>query len=350
MAVQKASPIRTLKPGEILFNDGDTANSLYIIQKGQIRLYKPKGKGFIEIAVLRSGEVIGEMAYFDDDGSGGKRSCAASALFPTDIIEIPFTAFAKKMESLNPWFKTIINTLATRLRKTNARVKELETNSGSSGYGKQVGYEFIKLFEVCKVLGTLFLVFKSHADADKTGYKLHRKVLDLYAFEIYTIQEAKLATVVEILKELNLVTLSPDADGNEDMVMTLKSLEAIRTLFIFFNTERHKKEEAKVKFPPQSLKLMEGIANKNSFDPRIKTGTVINLQEVFDYFAERNIKVDLDDLGPAQKLGICGEAILNESTGLELEVMGAQFLKMRPIILFKSMIDKLNEEKNTTSY
>ena len=96
MAVKKASPIKRLKPGEVLFDDGDAAQSLYIIQKGQIRLYKPKGKGFIEIAVLRSGEVIGEMAYFDDDGSGGKRSCSASALFPTDIIEIPFVAFAKK--------------------------------------------------------------------------------------------------------------------------------------------------------------------------------------------------------------------------------------------------------------
>jgi CRP-like cAMP-binding protein len=64
------SGLRRMKPSEVLFNDGEKANSLYIIQKGQLRLYKPKGKGFVEIAVLRAGEVIGEMAYFDDDGGG----------------------------------------------------------------------------------------------------------------------------------------------------------------------------------------------------------------------------------------------------------------------------------------
>ena len=77
---QTKSGIRQLKAGEALFHDGDVADSLFIIQKGQLRLFKPKGKGFIELAVLRSGEVIGEMAYFDDDGSGKKRSCSAAAI------------------------------------------------------------------------------------------------------------------------------------------------------------------------------------------------------------------------------------------------------------------------------
>ena len=44
------SGMRLLQPSEVLFNDGDPANSLFIIQKGQLRLYKPKGRGFIEIA------------------------------------------------------------------------------------------------------------------------------------------------------------------------------------------------------------------------------------------------------------------------------------------------------------
>ena len=126
-AQQKKSGIRTFKPGEVLFNENDPATSLYIIQKGQIRLFRPKGRGFVDLAILRSGEVIGEMAYFDEKSR--RRSCSASAIVTTEVIEISFVAFAKTMEGLNPWFKTIINTLANRLRKTNERVKELETNS-----------------------------------------------------------------------------------------------------------------------------------------------------------------------------------------------------------------------------
>ena len=172
------SGLRRLKPSEILFNDGEKANSLYIIQNGQLRLFKPKGKGFIEIAVLRVGEVIGEMAYFDDDG-GGKRSCSAMAMVSSEVIEISFTAFSKTMAGLNPWFKTIINTLANRLRATNARVKELESNSTSVNYGtgKHSGYEFLKPNDVIKTLGTFFLVFKSHGEKHAEGIAVHRKSL-----------------------------------------------------------------------------------------------------------------------------------------------------------------------------
>ena len=74
---QGRSGLRQLKTGEVLFEDGEVADSLFIIQKGQLRLYKPKGKGFVEIAVLRAGEVLGEMAFFDEDGSGRKRSASA---------------------------------------------------------------------------------------------------------------------------------------------------------------------------------------------------------------------------------------------------------------------------------
>jgi CRP/FNR family cyclic AMP-dependent transcriptional regulator len=62
-AKEKAgSGLRQLKPGEILFNDGEKAKLTFHHQKGQLRLFQPKGKGFIEIATLRAGEVIGEMA------------------------------------------------------------------------------------------------------------------------------------------------------------------------------------------------------------------------------------------------------------------------------------------------
>ncbi len=59
VAAQKKSGIKTLHAGEILFNEGDLATSMYIIQKGQLRLFRPKGKGFIELRIAgwRSGSV-----------------------------------------------------------------------------------------------------------------------------------------------------------------------------------------------------------------------------------------------------------------------------------------------------
>ena len=88
---KKKSGLRTYRAGEQMFAENENAESLFIIQKGQIRLYRPKGKGYIDLAVLRAGEVIGEMAYFDEDSS--RRSCSAEAIVPTEVIEISFDAF-----------------------------------------------------------------------------------------------------------------------------------------------------------------------------------------------------------------------------------------------------------------
>ena len=93
--VAKKSGMRTFKAGEVIFNQSDPADSLFIIQKGQIRLYIPKGRGFVDLAILRSGEVIGEMGYFDEKAK--RRSCSAAAIVSTEVIEISYNAFGKTM-------------------------------------------------------------------------------------------------------------------------------------------------------------------------------------------------------------------------------------------------------------
>ena len=42
----KKSGIKVMEPGQVLFNENDYADSLFIIQKGQLRLYRPKGRGY----------------------------------------------------------------------------------------------------------------------------------------------------------------------------------------------------------------------------------------------------------------------------------------------------------------
>ena len=158
-AQQKKSGVKVFKPGDVLFNENDPANSLFIIQSGQIRLFRPKGRGYVDIAILRSGEVIGEMAYFDEKSR--RRSCSASAIVTTEAVEISFTVLAKALEKLNPWFKTIVVTLANRLRKTNEKVKELESNSVGFGAGGKVSdYVFFHTTDVMRILSTFYLVIK----------------------------------------------------------------------------------------------------------------------------------------------------------------------------------------------
>lgn len=350
------SGLRSLKPGEAIFNDGDPADSLFIIQKGQIRLFKPKGKGFVELAVLRAGEVIGEMAYFDEDGSGRKRSCSAAALTNVEVIEISFVAFAKTMQSLNPWFKTIINTLATRLRRTNFRVKELEDNQASS-YGLKPGsYEFIKPFEVTRILGTLFLIFKAHGEAKFQALTVSRKVLTLYTADMYQIMEAKLESIMNILVDFGWMEIREDEDKLPNLIL-LKNVEIVRQLFLTFNAERHLPDDkkmlvterfaravARILEDAQSTPLIEIPNLKVDPDDPPKYTMYFDLTATIEHFQTKKIPFNIDHLKDGASLQVFGEAArLEEKTVIEIDLPKLQ--KLSPIIRFMNAVRALNDEK-----
>lgn len=340
------SGLRRLKPGEILFNDGEKANSLFIIQKGQLRLFKPKGKGFIEIAVLRAGEVIGEMAYFDDDG-GGKRSCSASAMISSEVIEISFSAFAKTMSGLNPWFKTIINTLANRLRQTNTRVKELESNSATVNYstGKHSGYEFFKTNDVLKLLGTLFLVFRSHGEERDGGVALHRKTLDLYAKEIYNLIESKMDEMIIVLESIGLLTTENDKDGLPK-VLVLKNGDAIRSLFIFYNTEKYLTDDKKLEISPKCQMFLEKIHARAKSDPNNEQRLIlVKIDDILEKFESDKLGVTVDTLAEAREQSLVGEVIVGAGKELSVETDFQRLNKVLPNIKFKNRIAEANQNK-----
>jgi CRP/FNR family cyclic AMP-dependent transcriptional regulator len=358
---QSKSGIRTLKPAEILFNDGDSADSLFIIQKGQIRLFKPKGKGFIELAVLRSGEVIGEMAYFDEDGSGKKRSCSASAITPVEIIEISFVAFGKTMQSLNPWFKTIINTLVSRLRKTNLRIKELEDNAASVSYSsKQVSYEFMKPLEVMRILGTIFLVFKAHGELKQQAFIVTRKTLSLYTQEMYQIMEVKLESIINLLVELGWMEIKED-ENHFPNILLLKNMEMVRQIFIYYNSERHLPDDKKMRVGDKCEMLLAKMIEKAPSLPLIdipnlrviddvppKFTKYYNISPLLSEFKIKGVSITPDHLDDAKNIGIFGEIVMKDGHVL-VETDFPKLQKLYPITRFMNAIKKVNLEKDPAS-
>jgi CRP/FNR family transcriptional regulator, cyclic AMP receptor protein len=360
-ANQVKSGIRHLKPGEVIFNDRDHADSLFIIQKGQIRLYKPKGKGFVEIAVLRAGEVIGEMAYFDDDGSGRKRSCSAAAITPVEIIEISFAAFGKTMQSLNPWFKTIINTLVTRLRKANIRIKELEDNSATISYGnKQGGYEFMKPLEVTRILGTIFLVYKAHGQVQNQAIVVSRKTLNSYLHDLYQVMESKVDSILKILVDLGWMEIKEDA-SQLTQNLCLKNLENVRQIFTHYNTEKHLPDEKKIHVGDKCEmliskmlehdfeKLISDIPNlKTTGDAGAKFTKYYDVTPILIELKSKNINIGPDHTGDGKNIGLFGELIMKDNTTF-LETDFSKVQKFYPVIRFVNAIRRSNEEKSHPS-
>jgi CRP/FNR family cyclic AMP-dependent transcriptional regulator len=107
-----------LRSGEVLFKEGDVGDEMYLIRSGKIRIVKDLEGTKKTLAVIGEGEFFGEMALLD------KRPRSAAAIAETDakLIIVDRNAFLSSVNK-NPFIKYIIETLTTRLRKTNNMLK-----------------------------------------------------------------------------------------------------------------------------------------------------------------------------------------------------------------------------------
>lgn len=343
------SGIRQLKPGEILFNEGDVANSLYIVQKGQLRLYLKKGKGFVDIAVLHPGEVLGEMAYFDEKSR--TRSCSASSIVSTELIEISFNAFDKTMKGLNPWFKTIINTLADRLRATNAKVKELENNSVSMGHGGQAAhYKFFNNADIVRLLSLFYMVFRAHAKTEEGRFIINLKTLKYYASDVFAISEAKILEFVNLLKEDGSLELLADENGLPN-ILSVQNYIKFYEWMAFIQSERITADEKKVQFHERCEMILNrafSMIDPEKVDKRSNLATV-NLSEIFAAYKAQNIELLPEDLAPAIQNGIATEIIVDHNS-MSTDINYAKLSKVFFPVRFLNRVAALNNKKGNVRY
>lgn len=115
---------RFFRPGQYLFREGEPSKCMYLIKKGTVGVRKMKGAAYVEIARIYSNEVIGELSFFDRL----PRSAAAVALTEVEALEIGFDSLDKVYAGVPEYMKTIISSVADRLRKANDTIRRLQKN------------------------------------------------------------------------------------------------------------------------------------------------------------------------------------------------------------------------------
>lgn len=115
---------KRLNAGEILFNEGDKGDVMYLIKEGQVKITKGMGPDERVLAVLKEGDFFGEMAIID----GSPRSATATAIVPTSLLIIDKETFKAKVRE-NPLIEYILETLTKRLRNADEQIKLLTIKS-----------------------------------------------------------------------------------------------------------------------------------------------------------------------------------------------------------------------------
>ncbi|MCL5808815.1 MAG: Crp/Fnr family transcriptional regulator [Deltaproteobacteria bacterium] len=107
--------------GSVLFRRGEPGNALYIIIRGQIRIFASTRQGNeITLALLGAGEFFGEMALLD----GQPRSANAEATEDTELHFLDRDNFFSFLMHKESALRAILCALSRRLRRTDDLLTE----------------------------------------------------------------------------------------------------------------------------------------------------------------------------------------------------------------------------------
>ena len=109
-----------LTRGEAVFNEGDYEKNIYIVETGQVEIFKRTPlSGEQSISVMKNGDYFGEMAFFE---KAATRSASARTLQTTSLIVIEGPDFEKLIHNYPSISLKLLATLSQRLRDTTRQV------------------------------------------------------------------------------------------------------------------------------------------------------------------------------------------------------------------------------------
>ncbi len=110
---------RRFAAGEVVFREGDSSNTCYIVRTGRARAVRehPDGRQ-LALATFGPGDIFGELAMFDDE----RRSATVEVVEPLETLAILGKDLRRLMEQRPQLAIAIAAALSRRLRATNERL------------------------------------------------------------------------------------------------------------------------------------------------------------------------------------------------------------------------------------
>jgi CRP/FNR family transcriptional regulator, cyclic AMP receptor protein len=110
---------REFEPGQVVFREGDSSDTCYIVRSGRARAVREHSDGrIITLATFGPGDIFGELAMFEDE----RRSATVEAVEPTAAVAVLGPDMRRLMNE-HPGIATrLVIALGRRLRESNERL------------------------------------------------------------------------------------------------------------------------------------------------------------------------------------------------------------------------------------
>jgi CRP-like cAMP-binding protein len=231
--------IRRLRRGELLFAEGENSRAMYYLRSGMLRLFKRKGDSQIELETIRSGQIVGELAFLD----GNPRSASGEALTDLEVIEISGPTFSDTLSNIPDWLKILLKTVVARLRSASTRIRQLESSSLAYDYSKEDGkksahayYVYLSASDVLKICTCILLVAaRNGKPVGAKGIEIRQGLLNRYANQVMGVPIAKITSMIDVLDTAGIMSVSDPASSDSQIV--LQDIDFLEQLIAYLNEE-----------------------------------------------------------------------------------------------------------------
>jgi CRP-like cAMP-binding protein len=339
--------VRRVPKGQLLFSEGDTSRAMYLLKAGMVRVFKKKGDSAIEIDTIHTGSVVGELAFLD----GLPRSASAEALTDCEVVEISGATFQAVLANMPDWLKILLRTVVGRLRTASTRIRQLETASTSyvsEKDGKRSAqYAYLPVHDTMRILSAVLLVAARNGQPGPSGGStLRMGLLQRYCNQVMGVPVAKMATLLEVLRELGLLQAVKTDEGEQTVV---KDLDAIERLIAYLNEENLLEPAKRHDLSLRGFQIMGLIARHIHLYPvDAQTGlSQINIAEIKkkETGLDQKEPFRYDEFPELVRLGYATQIGIKSADEAFTQVRAEDFLRAYRNQRFVMAVQRVNEAK-----
>lgn len=303
---------------------------MYVIKSGKIAITKAKGNSEIVLAELGPGDMLGEMAFFDNK----PRSAGARAVVDSVVIELPFKALTAQFKTFPEWLKAVVRTVNNHLRNANQKIKNLEKTQEEEN-------EYLPPHTVTRLIAILCLVGTRFGEKTEEGVNIPAGTLRRYTIQIFQQPTSKMQKMMELLQGLGYMKVEDLGEGRQKI--TILNIDLLMKFVDFYNDWIFKSEDKKVTVLDKDMKGFRAIVHFGKKEtPNAKGEVRVNLTQMqVDAIKELNSPFTPDDVNglvekkmTSEKMSIDGGGI---AMSFNLEELSTQLPYWEMIHLFKKI-------------
>ncbi len=106
---------KVIAVGERIFKEGDDASSAYLIQDGEVEIYREANGEKVALATMGKGAIFGEMGLVDSK----PRMASARAIAMTTVVIVTRPMFQEKLNKTDPFVRALLNIFVETIRRSS---------------------------------------------------------------------------------------------------------------------------------------------------------------------------------------------------------------------------------------